>query len=73
MNGGDLMSIVRKAYEKDLLRRYGYVPSTNLRAIIKIYSNLAPKLVGAPIFTEEEKARIREHLSQREKPEEEEE
>ena len=31
--GGDLMSYVRKAYEKDLLRRYGYVPNSNIELL----------------------------------------
>ena len=31
--GGDLMSYVRKAYEKDLLRRYGYVPNNNIELL----------------------------------------
>ena len=31
--GGDLMSYVRKAYEKDLLRRYGYVPNKDIELL----------------------------------------
>ena len=39
MNGGDLMSILQKAYEKDLLRRYGYVPDNNIELLKLVLNN----------------------------------
>lgn len=43
MMGGDLMSYVRKAYEKDLLRRYGYVPNNNIELLVREYTSRLSK------------------------------